>query len=651
MPTEINSTILPAVLVHQPSQDSIRQEVEKKRIHSPQLPGKNTGPRSEKNLGTIQQRVNATANVSAHSIEVSDDDSAFQVESGTPQRAQSWFGSNSRRLRLGPGRSKSNNPRDEHISVPDGNDDEASASYTPRHRKRKLKPLPLCICLALFLMAVIGITAGIALGLLFRQHATDAPNKESLDVRPSALITGTPSLQPSSLNQPTASPIVFQDLYQRLCASLADCHTLLAEESPQGQAFHWLSGTADYALLQEAKLLTRFALATFYFATKGQAWNQREGWLSPQAECAWFTSSLSPPCDDDDTFTALELDNNNVEGSIPTEIGLLTALTSISLRNPAESRPFISGAIPAALGMLTSLESLRLSGNQFSGFLPFELGKLSLLRILDIGYNILEGGIPFTFDGLVRLEHFDVQHNALTGALPEGFLTNAISLREVILDDNLFSSLSAKTGTLRSLRRLKAANNDFAAFPSSLLELYDLEHLDLSGNGFDGAIPATIGSMHGLQELRLSSNRLGGTLPSSLGSLLNLSEVLDLSSNRLTGTIPVEVSNLGQLRKLYLNSNQLGGSIPSELVRLNQITVLRLDDNALTGQVPILLCDLYDFTRALTYADCGEISGADTCFTYCCAAEVGCKCRFESALASASSASGSGNDFLRCVVS
>jgi Leucine-rich repeat (LRR) protein len=645
MPTQINATILPTVLVHDASQDSTAK-ADKKLIHNPHSPGDNGGIR--KNLGTTQQKASNSA--VKLSNEESDNDSAFQMESGKPQRSQSWFGSSSGRLKLGPRRSKSSNPRDEHITVPDGNDDEESASSKPRHRHRKRNPRAFCMCLALFLMALIGITAGIALGVFFRQQSRDAPDKDPAagDVRPPVLTTGSPSLRPSSANEPTASPIDFQDLYQRLCASLADCRTLLVEESPQGQAFHWLSGTADYPLIQDDKLLSRFALATFYFATKGPEWNQQEGWLSDQDECVWFSSSLSS-CDGEDTFTALELDNNNVEGSIPTEIGLLTALTSISLRNPAESRPFIGGAIPSSLGMLSSLESLRLSGNQLSGFLPFELGKLSRLRLIDVGHNVLKGGIPFTFDGLVALEHLDVQHNALTGALPERFLTNALSLKEMILDDNMFSSLSAKTGTLRNLRRLSAANNDLATFPSSLLELYELVQLDLSGNGLDGTIPATIGSMQGLQELRLSSNRLGGTLPRSLGTLLNLNEVLDLSSNHLTGSIPVEVSNLGQLKKLYLNSNQLGGSIPSELVRLNQITVLRLDDNALTGQVPILLCDLYDFTRALTYADCGEIGGGDACFTYCCAAETGCRCRFESS--SSSPTTGSTNDFLRCVAS
>ncbi|GMI85699.1 hypothetical protein HRI_002239200 [Hibiscus trionum] len=62
---------------------------------------------------------------------------------------------------------------------------------------------------------------------------------------------------------------------------------------------------------------------------------------------------------------------------------------------------------------------------------------------------------------------------------------------------------------------------------SSLLELKQLSHLDLSFNGFD-TIPDFIGSLTELTYLNLSSNSLTGLIPYQLGNLSRLL-YLDLS--------------------------------------------------------------------------------------------------------------------------
>ena len=50
---------------------------------------------------------------------------------------------------------------------------------------------------------------------------------------------------------------------------------------------------------------------------------KKSGWLDlSQSECDWFGVT----CNDENIVTALALFNNNLSGSIPTEIGLLKSL-------------------------------------------------------------------------------------------------------------------------------------------------------------------------------------------------------------------------------------------------------------------------------------------------------------------------------------
>ncbi|KAJ7949809.1 Leucine-rich repeat receptor protein kinase [Quillaja saponaria] len=66
---------------------------------------------------------------------------------------------------------------------------------------------------------------------------------------------------------------------------------------------------------------------------------------------------------------------------------------------------------------------------------------------------------------------------------------------------------------------------------SSLLELEDLNHLDLSGNNFHGSqIPVSFGSFKKLKHLNLSYSGFGGRVPENLGNLTDL-HVLDISKN------------------------------------------------------------------------------------------------------------------------
>jgi hypothetical protein len=86
---------------------------------------------------------------------------------------------------------------------------------------------------------------------------------------------------------------------------------------------------------------------------------------------------------------ALWLDNNKITGTIPTEIGLLTELASISMTNAT-----LSGPIPTEMGNLVSLRRLWLYNNQLTGTIPAVLNQLTELEVLELHFNKIGGAMP-----------------------------------------------------------------------------------------------------------------------------------------------------------------------------------------------------------------------------------------------------------------
>jgi Leucine-rich repeat (LRR) protein len=115
--------------------------------------------------------------------------------------------------------------------------------------------------------------------------------------------------------------------------------------------------------------------------------------------------------------------------------------------------------------------------------------------------------------------------------------------------------------------------------------------VDLFSNQLSGAIPAALSDLTNLRMLYLDSNELHGPIPAQLGSLANLQE-LDLSANQLSGAIPTTLGNLTNLRKLWLSSNHLSGNIPTDLSNLINLRDLWLSSNQLSGSIPAEMANL-----------------------------------------------------------
>ncbi len=116
----------------------------------------------------------------------------------------------------------------------------------------------------------------------------------------------------------------------------------------------------------------------------------------------------------------LELPDRGLSGVIPPELGRLTKLRSLNLRNspyspnptrvygaplsyyrtpfptpqPTPNHNRLTGTIPAELGNLTELETLALEGNYLSAPIPPELSTLANLVEVDLSGNYLAGCVP-----------------------------------------------------------------------------------------------------------------------------------------------------------------------------------------------------------------------------------------------------------------
>ncbi len=168
----------------------------------------------------------------------------------------------------------------------------------------------------------------------------------------------------------------------------------------------------------------RFALGMLYRATNGPDWTQNTNWLTDAPVEEWHGVTVG-------LFgLILNLNNNNLGGSIPMDVGQLRVLEELNLGSNR-----ISGEIPATIGKLEYLGKLNLSDNRISGEIPATLGQMSKLVVMDLGSNDLSGEIPPELGRLAQLEHLFLDNNQLTG-VPPSELGNLANLRGLFLQDN-----------------------------------------------------------------------------------------------------------------------------------------------------------------------------------------------------------------------
>jgi len=239
-------------------------------------------------------------------------------------------------------------------------------------------------------------------------------------------------------------------------------------KSPQFRALEWLrSNPPTIEEMRFKPLEQKYVLAVLYFTTNGEEWFDNSGWLSSNDECEWFsTSNKDSLCDSIGRIIEIDLISNNLKGTIPSELSLLSEnLTEIRVNGNS-----LFGTLPSFIGEMTNLVRFHVHWNFFSGTILTNLGGLSSsLLSLRLGKNNFVGTLPWQLRDLQNLEALDIRANELTGTIPF-FL-----------------------GDLSALTDLNLSNNEFSGtIPFELMNVKSLINLELDRNNLTGIMPTEV---------------------------------------------------------------------------------------------------------------------------------------------------------------
>ena len=299
----------------------------------------------------------------------------------------------------------------------------------------------------------------------------------------------------------------------------------------------------------------RDALIALYHATNGPDWSSKSNWLSDLPLGDWFGVTTNAQGE----VTRLELPLNNVQGSIPAEIGQLKNLISLSF-----SGNHLSGHIPPEIGQIKNLRVLRLWNNRLTGGIPPEIGQLRNLTVLTLGRNQLAGTLPAELGQLENLLDFRLDENTeLSGPLPTEF-TRMTQLRRLRLNGTE-TCIPPTTPFHQWLSGIPAKSiSAYCTSPErdALIALYRRTNGRNWTNSTNWTSYTSPGDWFGVTtdadgkvtKLVLPDNNMSGLLPGQLSDLTRL-EVLNLSSNSgLSANIPRSFTSLD------LSEFDLGGT-------------------------------------------------------------------------------------------
>jgi Leucine-rich repeat (LRR) protein len=405
------------------------------------------------------------------------------------------------------------------------------------HRRRRYSTLT---CLLIGVILTFVLVAALVGGILGATVLSKQPSKVSTGMAPSpfnttaSTVTLAPSAFPLTLSPTTASMTIqptttlaphtprptttafnkYLQLYNLIvAASPMNSTGILDIGTPQNLAF--VSIQANASTLSNARLLQRYALRVFYYSTNGPThWINQSGWNTTDDECTWYSSSTvnsSMVCDSNKALQVLEFDANNLTGTLPDELSMLTGLTRLYITGSSTS-PGLTGAIPNSLGQLTNMRMVALNNHQFNssipeavlagwgnslrvmsivgseltGSIPTAVSNLTFCSNVLLDFNMLTGSLPLGISNLSALVAFSVSSNQLSGTLPP--LDKSTALKSFSVSNNQLSGTLPSLQTLTALKSLSVANNSMTGPLPSFSSLVSLSRLYLSGNNFTGAV-------------------------------------------------------------------------------------------------------------------------------------------------------------------
>lgn len=172
----------------------------------------------------------------------------------------------------------------------------------------------------------------------------------------------------------------------------------------------------DSTTITDVPQAERDALSAIYNATNGDNWTNNANWKTTVPVIDWHGITVST-INGQNHVTEIDLSQNNLDGNLPADIGLLTELIYIDLHYNQK----LTGNIPPEIGNLIKLKYLSLWDDDFTGTIPSEIGNCTELTTLSFEDNRLTGNIPSSFANLTAMRSFWVNGNNLSGEIPDIF--------------------------------------------------------------------------------------------------------------------------------------------------------------------------------------------------------------------------------------
>ena len=311
-------------------------------------------------------------------------------------------------------------------------------------------------------------------------------------------------------------------------------------------------------------------------STGGAGWVNKSNWQTDAPLRDWYGVTT----DGAGRVIGLELESNNLAGSIPPDIEHLS-----ELRRLIATTNTLRGKIPPEIGNLTRLERLMLRSNALSGPIPRQIGRLATMTTMGLDHNKLSGQIPAELGDLTRLAWLDLSANELAGEVPPELATT--SLAALFVGGNLLRG--PVPGSF-----LDSGIETFRAFQPTYRNLYL-------------CVPGTTAFVAWAGKRAPNGRFCNASDQEALESLYQATDGEDwtdsdgwLSGPALGEWSGVETDSLGRVTALDLAGNELSGELPVPLGHLAAMTELKLGDNSLMGPLPLSLMSLS--LRELRYA-------------------------------------------------
>ncbi len=286
---------------------------------------------------------------------------------------------------------------------------------------------------------------------------------------------------------------------------------------------------------QESSESDSLALSIIYIIYDGDDWNNNSGWTQTPVE-QWYGINLEN-INNKRKVTDIIMPHNNIEGEIPGEFetvwdlitflgldiltdgitlfNIYTRLNEISssdsplgeLRKIDISNNLFKGAVPGEITKARFLQYIDFSNNQFSGEIPADFANANDLVYIDLSNNDYEGEIPTFFGNMNNIEHIDLSENSFTGSMPVE-ICDATTLTYLnVASNELEGALSTNFEQLINLEWLNLSENDFSTFPSEIINIETLNHLEIQGNNTQGEFPSRESSLPPIKYADFCFNR------------------------------------------------------------------------------------------------------------------------------------------------